>query len=363
MSESTSPAPSRLRRALKWTLRGSALGVLGVVYLGGCVFAAPTYEGPESDHFDGERFFNHVTTEGRFTDFVRWRLNRDAGPWDEWIESEPGAPPPERVTAGGLRATFVNHSTVLLQMDGLNVLTDPVWSERVSPVSFTGPRRKRAPGLRFEDLPPIDVVLISHNHYDHLDVPTLRCLAASHAPRVLAGLGNAQYLTAEGIGRAEDLDWMEGTDAAPGVRITCVPAQHFSGRGLTDRNGTLWCGFVIEGPSGAVYFAGDTGYGPHFAQAREDFGPFRLALLPIGSYRPEWFMAPVHTSPAEAVRAHHDLGAATSIGIHFGTFALGDDGQHEPLTDLEAALAADPIDDTRFWTLENGEGCDVPPLR
>lgn len=363
MPPATTARPTLFRRVLRWTLRVTGLGTLTVLYLGGCVFSAPTYDGPESDHFDGVRFFNHVSTEGRFTDFVKWRMNRDEGPWDEWTESETGEPPPERVADGRLRVTFVNHSTVLLQMDGLNVLTDPVWSERVSPVSWAGPRRKRAPGLRMEDLPPIDVVLISHNHYDHMDVPTLRRLAESHGPRVLAGLGNARYLASEGVGRAEDMDWMDGVDVTDDVRITCVPAQHFSGRGLSDRNGTLWCGFVIEGPSGRVYFAGDTGYGPHFAEARRLFGPMRLALLPIGSYRPEWFMEPVHTTPAQAVQAHHDLEAATSIGIHFGTFALGDDGQEEPLADLEAALAADPTRSPRFWTLENGEAREVPALQ
>lgn len=350
----------RLRVVLSWTLRGLALAVAALLWLGGCVFSAPTYDGPVSDHFDGERFHNHVSTEGRFADFLRWRLNRDLGPWEEWTDAAPGEPPPERVDGGRLRATFVNHATVLLQMDGLNILTDPVWADRIGPVSWAGPRRRRPPGLRFEDLPPIDLVLISHNHYDHLDLPTLRRLSAAHRPRVLAGLGNAQLLAAEGVGGAEDLDWGDGVDVSDRVRVTCVPAQHFSGRGLSDRDGTLWCGFVVEGPSGRVYFAGDTGYGPHFAEARRLFGPMRLALLPIGAYRPRWFMAPMHTSPEEAVQAHRDLEAATSIGIHFGTFALADDGQREPLDDLAAALAADPVAPPRFWALGNGEGRDVP---
>lgn len=361
----TSPPPAPIslrRRVLRWTVRGVALSVAGLVYLGACAFSAPTYEGPPSDHFDGERFFNHVSAEGRFTDFLRWRMSRDLGPWAEWTESEPGAPPPERVDGGRLRATFVNHSTVLVQMDGLNILTDPVWSERVSPVSWAGPRRKRAPGLRFEDLPPIDLVLVSHNHYDHLDVPTLRRLSAEHRPRVLAGLGNAEYLAAEEIERAEDMDWADRVEIADGVTVTCVQVQHFSGRGLMDRNGTLWCGFVIEGPSGRVYFAGDTGYGPHFAETREQFGPMRLALLPIGAYRPAWFMAPFHISPESAVRAHRALDAGTSLGIHFGTFSLADDGQSEPVDDLRAALEAKGIDAERFWALEHGVGRDVPPL-
>jgi L-ascorbate metabolism protein UlaG (beta-lactamase superfamily) len=287
-------------------------------------------------------------------------VHRDPGPWDDWTESMPGAPPPERVGGGELRVTVVNHATVLVQMDSLNVLTDPVWSDRVSPVGWAGPRRRHAPGILFDDLPPIDIVLVSHNHYDHLDVPTLKRLSDKHRPRILTGLGNTRFLESKGIANARDLDWMEGVEVGDGMRVTSVPAQHFSGRGFSDRNGTLWCGFVIEGPSGRVYFAGDTGYGPHFTEASERFGPMRLALLPIGAYKPAWFMSPVHTSPAEAVQAHRDLEAATSVGIHYGTFPLADDGQTEPLEDLQRALEVQSLGSSRFWVLNVGEGRMVP---
>jgi L-ascorbate metabolism protein UlaG (beta-lactamase superfamily) len=197
----------------------------------------------------------------------------------------------------------VNHSTVLVQIDGLNLLTDPVWSDRVGPASWLGVKRLREPGLRIEDLPPIDAGLLSHNHYDHLDLPTLRRIEERFRAPVITGLGNAEFLRRKGIPGGVDLGWWEDHVLAPGVRVTAVPAAHFSGRGLFDRDRTLWCGFVVEGPSGRVYYAGDTGWGPHFAEVRARFGPVRLALLPIGAYRPRWFMKPVHVDPFEAVAA------------------------------------------------------------
>jgi len=253
----------------------------------------------------------------------------------------------------------VNHSTVLVQMDGFNVLTDPIWSERCSPFSWAGPRRARPPGVRWEDLPPIDAVLISHNHYDHLDVATLQRLARDHRPRIYATLGNGALLRSRGIPVTAELDWWQSADLGPGLSLTSVPAQHFSNRSITDRNRALWTGFVIQGGAGAVYFAGDTALGPHFEQIRNRLGPVRLALLPIGAFRPEWFMSPVHLSPSEALRAHHLVGAATSVAIHFGTFQLGDDGIDEPVQLLQQEmqrLSPPP----RFWVLGFGEGRDVP---
>ena len=314
-----------------------------------------------SDHFDGKRFHNQETTEhGGFGLLLKWALNREPGPWRSWTDAEPGPPPPARVGPGELRVTYVNHATALVQMDGVNLLTDPIWSERCSPVGFAGPRRVRPPGLRFEDLPPIDLVLVSHNHYDHLDVPTLRRLHAAHGPRALAPLGNRRLLERTGL-RADELDWWDAVDLGA-VTATLVPAKHFSSRSVSDRDRTLWGGFVVTGAAGAVYFAGDTGFGPHFAQIRERFGPVRLALLPIGAFRPTWFMSRVHVSPDEAVRAHQVLEAGTSVGIHFGTFRLADDGQDEPPARLEQALreAEAASARPRFWVLGFGEGRDVP---
>ena len=316
------------------------------------------YRGPLSDHFDGRRFHNASEDARGFLDFVRWMATRKPGPWAAWSDVSRFPPPPAR--AEDLRVTFVNHATVLLQSGGVNVLTDPVWSERVSPVSFAGPRRHRPVGVALEDLPPIDLVAVSHNHYDHLDVPTLRRLAARDHPAFVTGLGNRALLEGKGIARAVELDWWQSEKVSERLTVTCVPVQHFSGRGFRDRNRTLWCGFVFSTAAGDVFFAGDTGYGDVFRRIRERFPALRLALIPIGAYRPEWFMGPVHVSPGEALQIHRDLGAQTSLGIHFGTFRLTDEGQHEPEEEIRRVLAAEPEPKPRFWVLENGEGRDVP---
>ncbi|HEX8410066.1 MAG TPA: MBL fold metallo-hydrolase [Thermoanaerobaculia bacterium] len=309
-------------------------------------FAAPKYRGPKSDHFDGKRFHNlQPTRHAGFRDMVKWLTNRDEGKWEKWREITPAAPPPRRVAGGELRVTWVNHSTFLIQTENVNLLTDPIWSERCSPVQWAGPKRHHAPGIRFEDLPPIDAVLISHNHYDHMDAPTLARLPRA---QTFVGLGNSALLKG-----ATDLDWWESAPVANGVRVHCVPAQHFSSRGLTDRDANLWCGFVLETPHGAIYFAGDTGFGPHFAMIRERFGPMRLALLPIGAFRPEWFMCSVHISPRDAVRAAAALEAQVSIPMHFSTFHLGDDGQDEPAEVLRRELESAP--GIRFEILAPGD--------
>jgi L-ascorbate metabolism protein UlaG (beta-lactamase superfamily) len=340
---------------------GLVSGVIALVGGVNCSWSTPRWRGT-SAHFDGERFFNVPQVEhGGSRDFLKWMLNREPGPWRKWTDAPPGPPPPRRVAAGELRVTYVNHATALIQVDGLNILTDPIWSERASPVTWAGPRRHRPPGLRFEDLPPIDVVLISHNHYDHLDLPTLRRLAQTHRPRVVAGLGNRATLERGGVPGAQELDWWHSADLSGDVQVVAVPAQHFSGRSVTDRDRALWAGYVIKQRGGAVYFAGDTGYGPHFTAIKQRFGPIRLALLPIGAFRPRWFMQRVHVAPEEAVRAAEDLGAATAVAIHFGTFHLGDDGEEEAPTLLAEVVAArDPR--PRFWILGFGEGRDVPPL-
>lgn len=318
-------------------LRGVLAAITAVAgggALAGWALSAPRYRGPRSDHFDGKKFHNLAPTEhAGFTDMVRWLANRDEGPWDEWRNVGRAGKVVDRVAGDALHVTWVNHATMLIQTAGVNILTDPIWSDRCSPVSFAGPKRHHPPGLRFEDLPPIDVVLLSHNHYDHTDVPTLDRLRRDHNPRIFAGLGNGAFVKG-----ATDLDWWQSVDVAPGVRLHAVPAQHFSSRGLADRDANLWCGYVLETAGGAVYFAGDTGWGPHFEMIRDRFGPVRVAILPIGAFRPVWFMRAVHISPAEAVRAAQTLEAAVSIPMHYGTFHLGDDGQDEPVEELRRAL-------------------------
>jgi L-ascorbate metabolism protein UlaG (beta-lactamase superfamily) len=322
------------------------------------VFASPRWRGAVSDHFDGEKFFNREDGWQSERSFLKWMANRERGAWPEHPDAIYGPPPPERVGEGRLRITFINHSTTLIQMDDVNILTDPVWSERVSPVSFTGPKRHRAPGIRFDDLPPIDLVLVSHNHYDHLDVATLRALQKRHRPAIVTPLGNAALMRRHSVDDAFDLDWWETAHHANGITTTVVPARHFSARAISDRNRNLWSGFVISGSSGHVYFAGDTGWGNHFAEIGERFAPIRAALLPIGSYLPRWFMHPAHIDPAQAVDAHHALGARTSVAVHFGTFALGDDGEYDPIRDLNDALAAKG--NPPFLVLDQGEGRYLP---
>lgn len=271
----------------------------------------------------------------------------------------PGPKPPAQVEGSELRVTFVNHATVLLQTEGFNLLTDPVWSHRVSPSRFVGPQRHRDPGIRFEDLPPIDGILISHNHYDHLDVDTLRRLAGTdHRARIFCPLGVSPLLRSAGFRDIVELDWGQSRPWKH-LQIHCVQAQHFAARWPWDRNRTLWCGWVAETPHGNLYFAGDTGFGPFFTGIRDQLAPFRLALLPIGAYEPEWFMGPVHMTPEQAVQARDILLAEIAIGIHFGTFALADDGEKAPVERLTRALAG-RSDGDRFWVLSEGEGRLVP---
>lgn len=324
-------------------------------------FSAPRYAGPISDHFDGEKFFTPGAprpTRG-LARFLEWQLHREAGPWSAFRDEPPGPPPPERVAPGALRVTFINHATTLLQLDGVNVLTDPVYADRVSPVSFAGPHRVRPPGIRFEDLPAIDAVVISHNHYDHLDLATLLRLQATF-PRlkIFAGLGNKQYLEAKGLKSVSEMDWWQQTRlGATPLSLTSVPVQHFSNRGLTDEEATLWTGWVLTGTQGRVYFGGDTAYGPHFKAVGDRLGPFRLVVLPIGAYLPEWFMSPVHMTPPLAWQAMADLRAAVMVPMHYGTFPLADDGEEAAVEALRAAAH----DDARLWVLGFGEGREVPP--
>jgi L-ascorbate metabolism protein UlaG (beta-lactamase superfamily) len=352
---------SRRRRA--GLIAAGITGTAGLAFLAaGCALSASRWHGPVGPHFDGKRFRSIEPLDHGFADFLRWMTHRERGHWRSFTATPPGPRPPDRVGRGRLRVTFVNHATVLLQMDGVNFLTDPVWSDRVSPASFAGPRRHRPPGIRFEDLPPIDAVLVSHNHYDHMDLPTLRRLGAARPPRprIFAGLGNAAFLAKHGVPGAKDLDWWDSVTLAPGVTLTSVPARHFSSRSPFDRDRTLWCGWVVTGPSGSFYFAGDTGWGSHFRMIHDRFPRLDLALLPIGAYRPRWFMSEAHIDPEEAVRAQGVVGAPVAIAIHFGTFAQADDGEAEPLEALKAALARRTDTKSRFLALDNGQSVELP---
>lgn len=328
----------------------SLLGFVGVVGLVGRVVSTPGHAGPPLPHFDGRKFHNLEPTRRAPGEVLRAILSWRRGAWT-LPPAPPVAPLPERVIEG-VRVTLIGHATLLVQMDGLNLLTDPVWSVAAGPRGWMGPRRRRPAAYPLAALPPIDAVLLSHNHYDHLDVPTLVALHRRHRCPVVTPLGNGRHLARFGI-PAVELDWW-GTHALGALGITCVPAQHFSGRGLFDRDHSLWGGFVVEGPSGRVYFAGDTGWGGHFAEIGRRCGPPDLALLPIGAYRPRPIMRPVHTDPEEAVRAHVALGARRSIPIHYGTFALGADGPDEALLALAAAREAHGVPEADFAPLAHG---------
>jgi L-ascorbate metabolism protein UlaG (beta-lactamase superfamily) len=311
---------------------------------------------PASDHFDGQRFFNPGGKGPRgFTDLMRWQFGRKQGAWPKWVENTAQPQLPSAVAPRTGAVTFVNHATFLLQLPGLNVLTDPIWSERCSPVSWAGPKRVRAPGLEFSALPRIDLVLLSHNHYDHLDLPTLRRLHAAHRPLVVTTLGNRTFLAREGIDRAVELDWWQGHEVKPGIKVTATPAQHFSARGVTDRMATLWGGFVLQTAEAKIYFAGDSGYCGAFRTIGERLGPFDLAMIPIGAYEPRWFMEPLHCNPAEAIRIHRDVRARLSLAMHFGCFPLADDGYQQPMTDFVAARTAASLGAAEFALPEVGE--------
>lgn len=254
--------------------------------------------------------------------------------------------------------TFVGHSTVLLQTEGLNILTDPIWSERCSPVSWAGPRRHRIPGIRMEELPKIDLILLSHNHYDHCDLPTLRHLARRDAPAIACPLGLARLLRKLGFDPIVELDWEQTAPFGP-AEVRCVRAQHFAARGPWDRDRTLWCGWAVKLSSGTLYFAGDSGFGPFFHEIARTLGPIRLALLPIGAYQPEWFMGSVHMSPTEAVAVHRILQPQESIAIHHGTFSLADDGEMAPAMALDEALRSNPPQ-TPFRRIPEGQSYRMP---
>jgi L-ascorbate metabolism protein UlaG (beta-lactamase superfamily) len=311
-----------------------------------------------SDHFNGRLFRNPsgVAPKG-LAALLKWQLQNGRKPWPKSVAASDPVPPPQR-TGDEIVVTFINHSTFLIQTPSANILTDPIYSERASPVSFAGPKRVRRPGVPFEQLPHVDIVLISHNHYDHMDLPALRRIESKHKPLVITGLGNAKVLSSAGIQKVREIDWWDSIDA--GLKITMTPAQHFSARTLWDRNRSLWGGFLIEENGRRIYFAGDTAYTSYFREIRQRYGAPDLALLPIGAYKPRWFMKDVHVNPAEAVQAHIDLQARASIGMHFGTFSLADEGIDEPIHDLHQALAERHVSKDSFQTLDFGGSYVLP---
>jgi L-ascorbate metabolism protein UlaG (beta-lactamase superfamily) len=312
---------------------------------------------PQSDHYDGLRFFNPwgVQIQKTAWDVLKWKLNGQAKAWPtSWKPPETRSPEP---TGKDLQVTYIGHATTWIQGGGLSILTDPQFSERASPLSWLGPKRFRPPGLRLEDLTSVTTVVISHNHYDHLDLPSLQAIDQKFSPRFYVPLGNAALLRSVGIQNVRELDWWQ--EEGP---VQLVPVQHWSARTLWDRNQALWGGYLLRVSGKKIFFAGDTGYGPHFRWIQERMGPPDLSLLPIGAYEPRDFMREQHMNPADAVQAHLDLGSKASFAIHFETFQLTDEGFEEPRTQLKIALSEQKLPESTFFIPQWGETWTHPSL-
>jgi N-acyl-phosphatidylethanolamine-hydrolysing phospholipase D len=266
-----------------------------------------------------------------------------------------------RATPGELTITWVGHTSFLIQMSGLNILTDPIWSERASPVQFAGPRRWVAPGVDFDRLPPIDVVILSHDHYDHLDADTVSRIAARYpAASWFAPLRVGPFLRQRGAREITERDWWDGADVGS-LQLTCVPAQHFSGRSLRRRNETLWCGWALRSEHHSVLFAGDTALHPEFSSIASRCGPFNVAILPIGAYEPRWFMGSVHMNPEDCVEAARQLSGGRAgdriivAASHWGTFKLTEEPMNEPPMRMKAAWQTAGYDPGKLWIMRHGE--------
>jgi len=320
------------------------------------------YTGKKSDHFNGTLFYDpEANMKNGFFDVLKWQLTSKKGSWPKRKIKIKHDLPPERVFGTELRVSNVGHVTFLIQTQGLNILTDPVWSERASPVGFAGPKRIKDPGIKFTDLPPIDIVLVSHNHYDHLDLATLERLAQAHSCRIITPLGNEAIINQKGNIEVETYDWGEVVQINEDVQIHIEPMQHWSARGVFDRNKALWAAFTICSPSGNIYFVGDSGYGEgrYFKQAKEKHQTFRLALLPIGAYKPRWFMSYAHMDPQDAICAYMDLGQPNFIPTHYDVFDLADEPYGEALMLLEEAKKKYKVGNN-IQVLEVGQAYYVP---
>jgi L-ascorbate metabolism protein UlaG (beta-lactamase superfamily) len=315
---------------------------------------------PVSDHCDGQKFFNPSGLQAvGISGMPRWALEqasqRTRSAWPRQLPPPLTPALPTAVAPGEVAVTWIGHASFLLQLPGMNILTDPVFSSYAGPFGRIGPRRARPPALALKQLPPIDLVLLSHNHYDHADLPALKWLARKRRSFIVTTLGNQAWLNKNGIDAVTELDWWQNYRIDPDLEITCTPAQHFSARTLWDRNETLWGGFALRTREIAIYFAGDSGWCRAFEMIGERLGPFDLSLIPIGAYEPRWFMKTVHMNPDEAAQAHLAVRSRRSIGMHFGCFQLTNEAIDAPVIALTEARATHGIDAAAFTTLEVGE--------
>lgn len=345
----------------------SAFAIAGAI--AGCGSVNPLYD-PAKPHHRPEGFVNLAGPTGGkpFAEFARWQ-------WERLRDGLPAAPSAQvagyagfpvvrpdletlRTNTGGDRTTvtWIGHATLFLQIGGTNVLVDPVFSERASPLPFAGPKRRVALPARLDELPRVDVVLISHNHYDHLDAPTVVALQkqAGGPPRFVVPLGVDAWLRDAGVTRVERLDWWDSLRIGS-LEVTLTPAQHWSSRTPFDRNATLWGGFAVKAPDFTFWYAGDTGYAPIFEEIGRRVGRIDLAAIPVGAYEPRWFMKDQHVNPEESVRIFREVGARAAIGVHWGTFELTDEPLDAPMAALPVALDAQGVARDRFVLYRHGE--------
>lgn len=309
-----------------------------------------------SDHYKDGYFFNPTLPEKKsFWDVLKWQFTSEKKAWPNLIESTEVLRNTDIIKRGELRITFINHSTFLLEFNGLNILTDPIWSLRASPFTFAGPKRVQAPGIKLDDLPRIDIVIISHNHYDHLDLETLKELSQKFKPKFFVAQGDKKLLSESGIENISELDWNDLISIGDSSQLTFLKCRHWSARGLFDRFKSLWGAYLIEHQGIKVYFGGDTGYAEHFKEAGEKYKDIDVALLPVGAYEPRWFMKNFHMNPEEAFMAAKDLKSKLNFGMHLETFQLTDEAFLEPRLEVERLKKNSSYGKTHLQILKHGE--------
>ena len=359
-----------------WFARALTLSPTRSLLALSCCWASLAYsESSRPPHHTDNGFANSDGSQANkpFSSFLKWRRERSELPLNDYFSDRriadtlaplgyPAAAPDFSTPAAGARVTWLGHATFLVQTPRLNFLTDPHFSGRASPFSFAGPKRFVAPPVSVPELPPIDVVVISHNHYDHLDTTSVKALANHQggSPLFLVPLGLESWMNSKGIDNAIEMDWWQSRDLA-GATITMVPVHHWSARGLGDRNQTLWGGWTLASDDFNFFFAGDTGWSDDFADIGKRLGPFDLSAIPVGAYEPRWFMKEQHVNPSEAVDIHLAVGSEFSIGMHWGTFQLTDEPYEQPVTDLADALVEKGVSPDAFVVMAPGAQWDWLP--